>query len=89
MEVEEVLYKHPAIEDAVVVGKKDEIHGEIPIGIIKLKEGFNVAEYEIKKFCKEHLANFKIPHKFQIWNELPRTGTGKILKKEIRKIINQ
>ncbi len=88
-EVEEVLYKHPAIEDVVVVGKKDETHGEIPIGVIKLKEGFNVAEYELRKFCKEYLANFKIPHKFQFWNELPRTGTGKILKREIRRIINQ
>lgn len=88
-EVEEVLYRYPAIEDAVVVGKKDLMHGEIPIGIVKLKEGMNATEQDLKKFCKEHLANFKIPHKFEFWNELPRTGTGKILKREIRKIVNQ
>lgn len=88
-EVEEVLYRHPAVEDAVVVGKKDEIHGEIPIGVIKLKEGAFIMEQELKKYCREHLANFKVPHKFEFWTELPRTGTGKILKKEIRKIINQ
>ncbi len=88
-EVEEVLYRHPAVEDAVVVGKKNDIHGEIPIGIIKLKEGMNVLESELKKFCKEHLANFKVPHKFEFWSELPRTGTGKILKREIRRIINE
>jgi long-chain acyl-CoA synthetase len=88
-EVEEVLYKHPAIEDAVVVGKIDKIHGEIPVGVIKLKDGFNVTEHELRQFCKQYLANFKIPHKFEFWNDLPRTGTGKVLKREIKKIINQ
>jgi long-chain acyl-CoA synthetase len=88
-EVEEVLYKHEAIQDGVVVGKKDAMHGEIPIGVVKLKEGKNATEAELKKFCKQHLANFKIPHRIEFWEELPRTGTGKVLKREIRRIINE
>lgn len=88
-EVEEVLYRHPAILDGVVVGKKDEMHGEIPIGVVKLKDGMTATEVELKKYCKEHLANFKIPHRIEFWDELPRTGTGKVLKREIRRIINE
>jgi len=88
-EVEEVLYRHPAVADAAVVPKKDHVHGEIPIGVILLKEGASANEAELKKFCKPHLAAFKIPHKFEFWKEIPRNGTGKILKREIKRIINE
>jgi long-chain acyl-CoA synthetase len=88
-EVEDVLYKHPAVEDAAVVGIKDETHGEIPIGIIKLKDGRTSSDIEIRQFCRKHLANFKVPHRFEFWQELPRTGTGKILKREIKRILNE
>nr|HPN64462.1 acyl-CoA synthetase [Candidatus Goldiibacteriota bacterium] len=87
--VEEVLYRHPAVADASVVPKKDHVHGEIPIGVILLKEGASANEAELKKFCKPHLAAFKIPHKFEFWKEIPRNGTGKILKREIKRIINE
>ncbi len=88
-EVEEVLYRHPAVQGAVVVGKKDETHGEIPVGVILLKEGMSATDQELRKFCKEHLANFKIPHRFEFWKEVPMTGTGKILKREVKRIINE
>ena len=88
-EVEDVLYKNPAVEDAAVVGIKDETHGEIPIGVIKLKEGRTSTDLEMRQFCKKHLANFKVPHRFEFWQELPRTGTGKILKREIKRILNE
>ncbi|HDT14807.1 MAG TPA: fatty acid--CoA ligase, partial [Firmicutes bacterium] len=88
-EVEEILYAHPAVEDVSVVGKKDEIQGEAPVGVIKLKEGAAVSESDLKKFCRQHLANFKVPHKFEFWDELPRTGTGKVLKREIKRMINE
>jgi len=88
-EVEEVLYTHPAVADAAVVGKKEPAHGEIPIGIIKLKENASVTDAELKKFCRPLLANFKVPHRFEFWDELPRNGTGKIMKKEIKKAINE
>jgi len=88
-EVEEVLYTHPSVEDAAVVGKKDPSHGEIPVGVIKLREGEAVSEGELKKFLRPHFGNYKVPHKFEFWDELPRNGTGKILKREIRNIINR
>lgn len=88
-EVEEVLYKHPAVQDAAVVGIKDAAHGEIPIGIIQLKEGMSSTDQELRKFCRPHLANFKVPHRFEFWKELPRTGTGKVLKREIKRIISE
>jgi long-chain acyl-CoA synthetase len=88
-EVEDVLYKNPVVEDAAVVGIKDETHGEIPIGVIKLKEGRASTEVEMRQFCRKHLANFKVPHRFEFWPDLPRTGTGKILKREIKRILNE
>jgi long-chain acyl-CoA synthetase len=88
-EVEDVLYKHSAVEDAAVVGIKDETHGEIPIGIIKLKEGRVSTDVEMRQFCRKHLANFKVPHRFEFWPDMPRTGTGKILKREIKRILNE
>ena len=88
-EVEEVLYRHPAVADAAVVPKKDSVHGEIPIGVILLKEGASATDAELRKFCKPHLANFKVPHRFEFWAEIPRNATGKILKREIKRIINE
>jgi long-chain acyl-CoA synthetase len=88
-EVEEVLYKHEAVQDAAVVGIKDAAHGELPVGVIQLKEGASATEHELRKFCKPHLAAFKVPHRFEFWKEMPRTGTGKILKREIKRILNE
>jgi long-chain acyl-CoA synthetase len=88
-EVEEILYSHPDVEDAVVVGKKDETHGEIPIGVVKLRTGAALDEKEIRRFCRTHLANFKVPNRFEFWDDIPRTGTGKILKREIKRMINE
>jgi len=88
-EVEEILYKHEAVQDAAVVGIKDEAHGEIPVGIIQLKEGMTTTDQELRKFCKPHLAAFKVPHRFEFWKELPRNGTGKVLKREIKRILKE
>jgi long-chain acyl-CoA synthetase len=88
-EVEEVLYMHEAVEEAAVVGKKDAVHGEIPIGVIKFREGKTVTDPELRKFCRNHLANFKVPHRFEFWSDLPKNGTGKILKREIKRLLNE
>jgi long-chain acyl-CoA synthetase len=88
-EIEEILYKHPSVQDACVIGIKDEAHGEIPVGVVQLREGMSATDQELRKFCKPHLANFKMPHRFEFWKEFPRTGTGKVLKREIKRIINE
>lgn len=84
-EVEEVLYKHPAVMDAAVVGVPDAARGEIPKAFIVLKENETATEKELKKFCMEHMARYKVPKLFSFETELPRTPTGKVLKKELRK----
>lgn len=86
-EVEEVLYKNPAVAEACVVGEKDELHGEIPVAVLVLKEGFAEDEHVFRKFCREHIANYKVPHRIEFWKELPKNSTGKVLKKDIRDMI--
>jgi fatty-acyl-CoA synthase len=83
LEVEEVLYRHPAIREAAVVAAPDEKWGEIPCAFLVLKDGAALTEPEITKFCRENLAGFKIPKKF-VFQDLPKTSTGKIQKNLLR-----
>ncbi|MDP8262343.1 MAG: long-chain fatty acid--CoA ligase [Candidatus Ancaeobacter aquaticus] len=84
-EIEQVLYRHPAIQDAAIIGMKDPHRGELPVAYVTLKEGKRATAPELKRFCKDKLATYKIPHKINIEQDLPRTSTGKILKREIKK----
>lgn len=88
-EVEEVLYKHPAVEDVAVVGVPDAARGEIPKAFIVLKKGEHATEKELKRFCIQHMARYKVPKMFTFEDDLPRTPTGKVLKKELRKRVLQ
>ena len=83
-EVEEVLYMHPAVMEAAVVGVPDEKWGESVKAFVVLKEGAGASEEEIIDFCREHLASYKKPRSVEFWGELPKTGSGKIKKDEIR-----
>jgi fatty-acyl-CoA synthase len=86
LEVEEVLYRHPAIREAAVVAAPDEKWGEIPCAFLVLKEGAELTEAEIDAFCRQNLAGFKIPKKI-VFQELPKTSTGKIQKNVLRDIV--
>lgn len=88
-EVEEVLYSHPAVAECAVVGKKDELQGETTVGVVVLKDGAAATDRELKTHCRQHLAAFKVPQRFEFWPVMPKTGTGKILKREVRRIINE
>jgi long-chain acyl-CoA synthetase len=88
-EVEEILYKHPAIKDVAVVGVPDAARGEMPKAFVVLKEGHHATEKDLKKFCMDHLARYKVPRIFSFETDLPRTPTGKVLKKELRKRVLQ
>ncbi len=84
-EIEEVLYSHPAIYEAAVIGIPDEVKGEIPKAFITLKPGQYASAGEIIAFCKVNLAAYKVPRQVEIRSELPKSSTGKILHRELRK----
>ena len=83
-EVEEILYKHPAVSEASVVGIPDEHWGEVVKAVVVLRQGATATDEELIKFCGEHLAGYKKPKSVDFWKELPKSPQGKILKKEIR-----
>lgn len=83
-EIEEVLMNNPFIKAAAVIGQKDERSGEVPIAYVELEEEAKISENEIKKYLKEHLANFKIPKATYIVDELPKNATGKVLKRVLK-----
>lgn len=79
LEVEEVLYRHPAILTAAVVAKPDPRWQEVPCAFIELKQGMNATADEIIEHCRQELARFKVP-KDVIITEIPKTSTGKLQK---------
>ena len=83
-EVENILYMHPAILECAVVGVPDQKWGEVIKGIVVVKPGQKVAEQEIIQFCKDKMAHYKAPKSIDFIKSLPKTGSGKIHKKELR-----
>jgi len=83
LEVEDVLYRHPAVLGAAVVAMPDAKWGETPCAFIELKENSKASEKEIIDFCRQHLAKFKAPRAV-VFGELPKTSTGKIQKFMLR-----
>ena len=83
IEVEETLYKHPAVALVAVVAKQDDKWGEVPCAFVELKPGMAATEAELIAFARQHLAGFKCP-KQVVFSELPRTSTGKIQKHVLR-----
>ena len=83
IEVEDVLYKHPAIQAAAVVAKPDDKWGETPCAFVELKPGKNASPEDIITWCREGLARYKVP-RHVVFTELPKTSTGKIQKFKLR-----
>jgi len=84
VEVEGTLLRHPAVQEAAVVGLPHEKWGETPQAFIVLKPGAETTPEALRLFCREHLAHFKVPHGFEFIAELPKTATGKIQKYVLR-----
>lgn len=80
-EIEEILYEHDAIKEAVVIGAPDAYRGETVKAFIVLKEGRSVSEEELDAFCRKHLAAYKVPRLYEFREELPKTLVGKILRR--------
>ncbi len=88
VEIENIITRHPAVSLAAVVARPDEKWGETPCAFIELADGQTVEEDELKKFCREHLAGFKMPKTF-VFQVLPKTSTGKIQKYELRETVKK
>src|SRR3982074_1570397 len=83
VEVEDILYKHPAVLFAAVVAKPDPKWGEVPCAFVELKDGARATEAEIIAFCRSHMSGFKTP-KAVVFGAIPKTSTGKIQKFMLR-----
>jgi fatty-acyl-CoA synthase len=88
LEVEDVLYRHPAVMGAAVVAKPDEKWGEVPCAYVELRSGAEATEAEMIEHCRLHLARYKVP-KAVVFGELPKTSTGKIQKFQLRNRLKQ
>lgn len=85
IEVEDTIYKHPAVAYCAVVAKQDEKWGETPCAFVEVRPGESATEDDIINWCKEHLAKFKCPRQV-IFTEVPKTSTGKIQKFKLREM---
>ncbi|MEV0321833.1 class I adenylate-forming enzyme family protein [Streptomyces sp. NPDC050658] len=83
-EVEDVLYTHPAVREAAVIGVPDSYRGETVKAYVSLRPGAEAAPEELAAYCKERLAAYKYPRAVEILPELPKTTSGKILRRELR-----
>ncbi len=83
-DVEDVLYGHDAVREAAVVGVPDEYRGETVKAFVSLKPGESVSEDSLIAFCKERMAAYKYPRQIEFVEELPKTASGKILRRELR-----
>jgi fatty-acyl-CoA synthase len=88
IEVEDALYKHPAVQAAAVVAKPDEKWGETPCAFVELKPGAEATAEELIAFCRSRLASFKCP-RYVVFTELPKTSTGKIQKFRLREMARE
>ena len=84
-EVEECLYKHPAVAEVAVIGIDDEKWLEVVCAVVSLKDGEDISAAELIAFAKQHLAPFKVPKVVHFKDDLPRNASGKLLKRELRK----
>jgi len=90
-EVEDVLYQHQAVREAAVVGVPDTYRGETVVAYVALKSGFEerVTTGELIEICKQRMANYKYPRHIEIMDDLPKTPTGKFLRRELRDMARQ
>jgi long-chain acyl-CoA synthetase len=88
-EVEDVLYTHPAVREAAVVGVPDAYRGESVKAYVSLRPGEKAEPGDLVAYCRERLAAYKYPRQVEVLTELPKTASGKILRRELRAVTGQ
>ncbi len=84
-EIEEVVCAHPAVHASGVIGVQDDVRGELPLAFVELAEGATPpSDMELRAWCRERLAAYKVPREFRVVDELPRSPTGKVLRRRLR-----
>ncbi|MBF0487174.1 MAG: acyl--CoA ligase [Nitrospirae bacterium] len=86
MQVELALLRHPSIKEAAVIGVADKLRGDIPAAFVILKEGTLTTEGEISLYCNKNMAHYMIPRRVRIVEELPRIGSGKVDKRQLKQL---
>ncbi len=86
-EIEEVLNANPTVAASGVVGKADDMRGEVPIAFVEAREGETVDPKALRSWCRERLAGYKVPDEVRVVESLPRNPTGKILRRELKKLV--
>jgi fatty-acyl-CoA synthase len=85
LDVEKVLVSHPDVYEAAVIPVSDQKWGEVPRAVVVVKPGRRLSEAELIEFCRSRLAHYKCPQSIEFCESLPKTATGKVLKRELRK----
>jgi long-chain acyl-CoA synthetase len=87
-EIDEVFYKHPAVQEAAAVGIPDELYGEEVMCCCVLNPGYNCTENELREFCRHELGEFKTPKLIKMVTELPRGPSGKLQRLKLREMLH-
>jgi len=83
-EIEEVLNKHASVRDSAIIGKMDGMRGEVPVAFVELIEGAQFDDKDLRSWCRNSLANYKVPREIHLVDELPRNATGKIMRRHLK-----
>ena len=86
-EIEEVLDKHPSVMASAVIGVRDDVRGELPWAFVETRDGLQFQEAALRTWCRERLAGYKVPREIRAIDKLPRNPTGKIMRRELRKLV--
>jgi long-chain acyl-CoA synthetase len=88
-EVEEALYRHPAVQECAVLGAPDPVKGEAVVAFVVLQPNARSSAEEIEAFCREHMAAYKVPRRVLVVPDLPKSATGKLLKRVLRERLSR